>query len=117
MGTPAIIPDLTLAGYYQEPPRKYRFVAINRIYEGEVDDGNLPHGYGVMAYIIAGKFRVKYEGRWRHGKKHGEGAQSHTGTTFVGIWQNGLPDRGTFHFQDGTRQLGYWKDGRVPILD
>ncbi len=93
-------------------------MAINRNYEGEIDDENLPHGYGVMTYIIAGKFGVKYEGQWRHGKKDGEGTQgSQTGATFVGIWKNGLPDRGTFHFQDGTRQMGYWKDGRVPILD
>jgi hypothetical protein len=94
-------------------------VAINRNYEGEVDGGNLPHGYGVMTYIIAGKFSVKYEGQWRHGKKEGEGAETsqHAGVTFVGIWRSGLPERGIFHFRDGTRQQGYWKDGRVPILD
>ena len=93
-------------------------MAIKRVYEGEVDEGNLPDGLGVMKYIISGICHAKYDGQWRSGKKDGEGIEtSHsTGVKFVGTWRDGQPQTGVFHFQDGTKQPGYWEGG-VPILD
>ena len=94
-------------------------MTVERSYEGDVDDGDLPHGYGVMDYTVAGKAGARYRGNWRHGKKDGMGIQvSHgTGVTFVGIWSNGRPDVGEFRFLDGTRRTGRWKGGEIPILD
>ena len=93
-------------------------MAIEKNYEGEVDEGNLPSGFGVMKYIISDICHAKYDGQWRSGKKDGGGVQTSkcTGVKFVGIWRNGEPQNGVFHFQDGTKKLGHWEGG-VPILD
>ena len=93
-------------------------MAIEKNYEGEVDEGNLPNGFGVMKYIISDIYHARYDGQWRSGKKDGEGVQTSkcTGVKFVGIWRNGEPQNGAFHFQDGTKKIGHWERG-VPILD
>ena len=93
-------------------------VATVKNYHGEVDDENLPDGYGVMTYSIPGICHTQYEGNWTGGKKDGEGIEtSHgTGVKFVGTWRDGQPQTGVFHFQDGTKHSGHWEGG-VPILD
>lgn len=98
------------------------------LYEGEVDEQNLPHGKGVMKYKKQSyqdwqEYQVsykEYKGEWEHGAKSGKGKmeyyQNGRGTMeYDGLWMNDLPNgkgKLTNHTSStNMKYLGEWKDG------
>ena len=98
-------------------------------YFGEIDENQLPHGYGVRWYsdgsIYIGGWAegrqhcnesglmirpngAQYEGSWVHGFKHGKGRQTYPdGVVYSGEFAKGLEHgKGEKFFRDGSRFEG-----------
>lgn len=98
------------------------------IYEGEVDEQGLPHGFGTMKYekrqyenwVESQVSYKKYSGQWKHGVKSGQGKMEyykngHGVIEYSGNWDNDLPNGNgkLTKYSDVTNMTyhGEWKDG------
>ena len=85
-----------------------RDIKLHAIYEGDWKRGK-KHGQG--AYYFSGG--DKYEGEWKDGKKHGQGAYFFSeGDRFEGNWEyDEVHGNGIYVYPSGERFSGEWKDG------
>lgn len=102
------------------------------LYWGELDQGQ-PHGYGlwmrrrrkvvrreckdalsaVEAVPAPDDVAERYEGEWRHGRRHGRGfSLSASGKRYEGAWADGVyGGHGICTWSSGARYEGAWTDG------
>ena len=61
---------------------------------------------------------AKYEGGWKHGKRHGQGTYTYgkgkwAGDKYEGKWKNDRwHGQGTLTWSNGWKHIGEWKDGK-----
>ena len=75
-----------------------------------------------ILYHIGGRLRKdkgwsegqKYEGKWKDGKKHGQGTETYPdGRKYEGEFKDGKQNgQGTYIYHDGRKYEGEWKNGR-----
>ncbi|KAH3731353.1 Phosphatidylinositol 4-phosphate 5-kinase 6 [Pelomyxa schiedti] len=72
-------------------------------YVGQVNDGKF-HGNGVRLWSNGNS----YEGQWEGDKENGAGKKrwSRDGSTFTGVWKNGVPVKGTMEWPNGDKFTG-----------
>ena len=63
-------------------------ISEHEYYEGEVKEGDIPHGQGTIIFANGDKF----VGEWKNDKMHG---------------------RGTLILSNGEEKVGLWKDGEL----
>lgn len=76
----------------------------NGLYEGQLNESELPDGEGYYKY----NNNLIYNGKWKHGKKNGDGEIMYNGNSFMATWNNGNPDNITceYNFSNNDRYEG-----------
>ena len=51
-----------------------------------------------MSFLDGVKYKCKYEGKWKDGRKNGQGTETyHSGRKYEGEWKNNKPFEGIFY--------------------
>jgi hypothetical protein len=102
-------------------------------YQGDLKNGNIRHGYGVMqlknGHVYRGEFvnnkrhgygtyeygDDKYEGNFEKNKRHGYGVYTYFNhATYSGYWRNNLKEgHGCLKYSDGVVVSGIFLNGEV----
>ena len=82
-------------------------------YKGEIKQSSgVPHT-GTEIGIMEWPNGDRYEGQFRHGKRHGQGKRINAdGSTYIGSYEDDQPSgQGVYTWTDGETYDGQWKNG------